>query len=103
LVIPLAYGLVGKDGQDLLTGTLILDETEKTWDFDVIEEPVLSVNRGFSAIADIDIDYTLAEREHLMQYDSDLFNRYQVGHQYMLDTMLDTLKNGKRTLEHRVL
>ena len=98
LVIPLAYGLVGKDGQELLTGTLILDEPEKTWDFDVIEEPILSINRNFSAIADINIDYTLAQREHLMQYDSDLFNRYQVGHQYMLDTMLDTLKNN--TLDH---
>lgn len=93
LVIPLAYGLVGKDGNDLLSGTLILDEPEKTWDFDVIEEPVLSINRHFSAVADINIDYTLDEREHLMQYDLDLFNRYQVGHQYMLDTMLDMLQN----------
>lgn len=93
LVIPLAYGLVGKDGSDLLSGTLILDETEKTWNFDVIEEPVLSINRHFSAVADIDITYTLAQRELLMQYDSDLFNRYQVGHQYMLDTMLNMLKS----------
>ena len=93
LVIPLSYGLIGKDGSDLLSGTLILDESEKTWNFDVIEEPVLSVNRNFSAVADINISYTLAQREHLMQHDSNLFNRYQVGHQYMLDVMSDTLKN----------
>ncbi len=97
-VIPLAYGLVGKDGADLLSGTLILDEMEKTWTFDVIEEPILSINRHFSAVADIDINYSLAQRELLIQYDSDLFNRYQVCHQYMLDTMLDTLQND--THEH---
>ena len=93
LMIPLAYGLVAKDGTDLLNGTLILDETEKTFTFDVIEEPVLSINRCFSAIADININYTLAQREHLIQFDADLFNRYQVMHQYMLDSILNILKS----------
>ncbi len=102
-LIPLQYGLVGSDGKDLLNGTLILDEHEKTWTFDVIEKPVLSINRDFSAVVDIDISYTPQERIHLMTSDSNLFNRYEIGHQYMLDSFVKMLNNPKEEIDETLI
>ena len=67
MVIPLALGLVGKDGRDLpLTlpngetverGVLVLTEPAHTFEFTgIAERPVLSINRGFSAPIKLDTD-----------------------------------------------
>lgn len=88
-VIPMKFGLVGSNGQDLKTGTIVLDREECTFSFGGLKEkPVLSLNRFFTSPIDLKIDYTKEERLHLMKYDSDLFNRYDVGHQYALDSMV---------------
>ncbi len=87
-VIPLHYGFVGKDGRDIKTGTFVLSKKEQSFTFkNMAYEPVLSINRFFTSPVDIDIKYTKDERLHLMKYDSDLFNRYDVGHQYALEIM----------------
>ena len=60
MVIPLALGLVGKDGRDLPLRTaagetiersvLVLDGPSRTVEFTgIAERPVLSINRDFSA------------------------------------------------------
>ena len=95
-VIPLIYGLVGSDGQDLDSGTFILDTKEKEYHFDVAEKPVLSINRDFSAIVDLDITYTPEERVHLMTHDSNLFNRLDAGQSYMKDVLVRMIKNGEQ-------
>ncbi len=102
-MIPLKYGLVAQDGTDLLSGTLILDETEKTWTFDVIEKPTLSINRDFSAIVDIDITYTPEEQMLLMSSDSDLFNRYEIGHQYALNSLIQMLNNPEEKIDEKLI
>ena len=102
-VIPLAFGLVGSDGQDLIADTLVLDKPSQDWSFDVAEKPVLSINRNFSALVDLNIQYTPEEKLHLIKYDSDLFNRYQVGHQYMLDTLLDMICMDKKEVPSEFL
>ncbi len=102
-VIPLAFGFVGPDGKDLMEDTLILDKSHQDWSFDVEEEPVLSINRNFSALIDLDIQYTSDEKLHLIKYDSDLFNRYQVGHQYMLDILLDMIRADKENVPSEFL
>ncbi|HEX3162038.1 MAG TPA: aminopeptidase N, partial [Pseudolabrys sp.] len=66
MVVPLAFGLVGKDGGDLplrLRGggkiernVLVLSEPVTTFEFiDIAERPVPSVNRGFSAPVRLDV------------------------------------------------
>ena len=95
-VIPLAYGLVGSDGQDLANGVFILDSAEQQYHFDVAEKPVLSINRDFSAIVDIDITYTQPERLHLMTHDSNLFNRLEIGQDYMKDTLVQMIKHSAK-------
>ncbi len=94
-VIPLHYGLLGKNGKDIKTGTFILSKKEQTFEFKGLKEkPVLSVNRFFTAPITLDISYTKAERLHLMKYDSDLFNRYDVGHQYAVEAMAKMVEKG---------
>lgn len=102
-VIPLAYGLVGQTGQDLLNGTIVLDKTEDTFTFDVIEKPVLSINRHFSAFVDIKTTYTPAERIHLMNHDSDLFNRYEIGHQYALESFVKMMQEKQENIDETLI
>ena len=90
--IPLAVGLLGPDGRDLplrlagesapagTTRVLELRDSEHRFEFlDVLEAPVPSLLRGFSApvrlstpLADIDLAFLLA-------HDSDPFNRWEAG------------------------
>lgn len=94
-VIPLQYGLVGKNGKDIKTGTFILSQKVQSFTFKGLKEkPVLSINRFFTSPITLDIKYTKDERLHLMKYDSDLFNRYEVGHQYAMDVMADMVEKG---------
>ena len=102
-VIPLAFGLVGPSGDDLLTDTLILDKSHQDWSFEVAEKPTLSINRNFSALIDLDIQYTHEEQLHLAKYDSDIFNRHRVGHQYILDTLLDMIYTDKTEVPNELL
>ena len=102
-VIPLKFGLVGSDGKDLESGTLILTDKEQTWTLKVKEKPVLSINRGFSALADIIIDYTPEERLHLMRHDSDLFNRYEVGHKYAIKSFVQMIEGKKKAPDRELL
>ena len=102
-VIPLKFGLVGKDGKDLENGVLILENKEQTWNFKVKEKPVLSINRGFSALADIEINYTSEELTHLMRYDSDLFNRYEVGHKYAIKSFVQMIEGKKSAPDEELL
>ena len=87
-VIPMEMGLLGADGKDMplqLAGedkaqgtsrVFTLDKGEATLTFvNVKEKPVLSANRDFTAPINFHMDYTDAERAHLMAHDSDLFNR----------------------------
>ncbi|MFN3658056.1 MAG: aminopeptidase N [Pseudolabrys sp.] len=88
MVIPLALGLVGKDGRDLpLTladgkplpqGVIELTEAAQTFEFSGIAgQPVLSINRGFSAPIKLDTDLTSDDLAFLAAHDSDPFNRWQ--------------------------
>ena len=103
-VIPMHYGLVGPDGQDMQSGTLVLEQPEQTFTFEkVAHKPVLSINRYFTSPIDLDISYTDAERIHLMMYDSDLVNRYEIGQQYMLERLIFMVKEGTNTPDDIIL
>jgi aminopeptidase N len=103
--IPVAIGLLDSSGRDLplhLDGveggregqaptTMVLELREDTQVFHfthVLEQPVPSVLRGFSAPVILDIDYTDAELAFLMAHDSDAFNRWEAGQRLALRRML---------------
>ena len=105
-VIPMEMGLLGADGKDMplqLAGekepqgtsrVMILDKDEATLTFvNVKEKPVLSANRDFTAPINFHMDYTDAERAHLMAHDSDLFNRWDAAQQYGVKKMLSMVKD----------
>lgn len=103
-VIPMHYGLVGPNGEDMQTGTLVLENMEQTFTFDDVPyKPVLSINRYFTAPIDLNIAYTDDERIHLMTYDSDLVNRYEIGQQYMLERLIKMVHDGVKTPDNILL
>ena len=103
-MIPLRFGLLDKTGRDVKTGTLIVTQKEQTFSFDGLSErPVLSINRGFSAPVDLDVSLTDDERLFLMTHDSDLFNRYETGHQYALDRLVQAVRMKGDTPDETVI
>ena len=88
MVIPLAIGLVGRDGRDLALklgdgrtierGVLTLTKGAETFVFgDIGEPPVPSLNRGFSAPIKLVADLSSGDLGFLAAHDSDPFNRWQ--------------------------
>ncbi|MGB7176146.1 MAG: aminopeptidase N, partial [Xanthobacteraceae bacterium] len=87
MVIPLAFGLVGKTGSDMpLTldgkpfarGVIELTKPSQSFVFSgVIERPIPSLNRGFSAPIKLGLPIEAEDLRFLAAHDSDSFNRWQ--------------------------
>jgi aminopeptidase N len=87
MVIPLAFGLVGKDGRDVplmldgapfSRGVLELTKSSQSFVFtDVAERPIPSLNRGFSAPIKLALPIEPQDLRFLAAHDSDQFNRWQ--------------------------
>src|SRR5450631_256111 len=109
MVIPLAFGLVGKNGRDLPLnlsngakiegGVLELSEPAHTYEFSGVEErPVLSINRGFSAPIKLVTDLDGDDLDFLAAHDADPFNRWQALQTSSMRLLIDnvaTLRAGK--------
>ena len=101
MVIPLALGLVGKDGRDLPLslaggklerGVLVLDAPAQRFTFtSLTERPVLSINRGFSAPIKLDSDLTGDDLAFLAAHDSDPFNRWQALQTISMRLLIDNV------------
>ncbi|GMG81364.1 aminopeptidase N [Paralimibaculum aggregatum] len=114
LVIPVAIGLIGRDGAEMLPTTLLeLTEARQSWRIapaagtaEPLPEPapapegnapadgpaVLSVARGFSAPAIFRQRMTAADRALLLAHDTDPFARWEAGHRYALDVALAAIR-----------
>jgi aminopeptidase N len=87
MVIPLAVGLVGRDGADLplaldgrplARGVLELKEPSHSFVFTgVAERPIPSLNRGFSAPIKLKLPIEPDDLRFLAAHDPDPFNRWQ--------------------------
>ncbi|HJV27219.1 MAG TPA: aminopeptidase N [Aromatoleum sp.] len=95
LVIPVAVGLIGADGEDLTlrlegeqhasgtTRVLQLNAAEQTFVFvDVKSEPVPSLLRGFSAPVILELGEDDARLAFRMAHDSDAFNRWDAAQRF---------------------
>lgn len=97
--IPVALGLLGQDGQDLID-THILDLKQAKQVFviqDIPEAPVPSVLRNFSAPVILKTDLSDADYYFLSQHDSDGFNKWEAGQILagrVLHGMIDALEAG---------
>jgi aminopeptidase N len=94
--IPIAVGLIGADGKDLIETTVLdLKEPLQTFTFDNIHtEPVPSILRNFSAPVKLTSDLTNDDLAFLMVNDSDGFNRWEAGQTYSLNIIQDMLDSG---------
>jgi len=81
LHIPIAIGLLDSKGNDILSDIINLKkETEEiVFDLNIIEKPVLSFNRNFSAPIISETEQTYEELMFLFKNDSDFFNRWDCG------------------------
>jgi aminopeptidase N len=87
MVVPLAIGLLGRDGADLSLlldgrplerGVLTLKAPSQSFTFSgIAERPTLSLNRGFSAPVNLSLPIEPDDLRFVAAYDSDPFNRWQ--------------------------
>ncbi|MEM7596559.1 MAG: aminopeptidase N [Pseudomonadota bacterium] len=95
-VIPIAVGLIGPDGQEVL-GTQVLEMTQEQQSFEfegLNARPVPSILRGFSAPVILERATTNTERAFLLAYDTDPFNRWEAGRALARDGLLAMLREG---------
>jgi aminopeptidase N len=98
MLIPLRIGLFGELTGDRLGEEQIvqLDAEQHEILFEGInEQPILSINRGFSAPVIIESERNAADLAFLSAHDDDPFARYEAMQQLMLDTMLEGIGTGK--------
>jgi len=101
--IPLAVGLLDRQGRDLLgvgkggTEVLELREAEQTFSFPgIVEKPVLSFLRGFSAPVTVAPGQSREELVFLLAHDTDLYNRWNAASQLAETIILDTVRTLQR-------
>lgn len=91
MLIPVNIGLLGTQGEDLHTETVLLRETEQTFNFSLPARPrAASLFRHFSA----PIKLKGQSRDHLAflaAHDNDLFNRWDALQQYATTLLLDAV------------
>ena len=117
--IPVAVGLLGKNGKDLplhledeaasgpgdvgsvgngaTTRVLELTKAKQVFRFTgVAEKPVPSLLRDFSAPVVLNYAYTDAELVHLFAHDSDPFSRWEAGQRLMMQRLLELSGKAQR-------
>jgi aminopeptidase N len=106
LHIPLAIGLVGATGKDLLVdeekGTAILHLREERAQFEftgIREKPILSFLRDFSAPVKVSQFQKREELAFLMSHDSNLFNRWDASARLAGEVILETAEHFCRNTQ----
>jgi aminopeptidase N len=102
LVIPIALGLLLRDGAALATegsnreaaqGMVVLDRPSASFTFDdVPAEPVPSLLRGFSAPVRLEAGLSEDDLLVLFRHDSDPFNRWQAAQSYAMRLLLRSVE-----------
>ncbi|NVJ90720.1 MAG: DUF3458 domain-containing protein [Methylocystaceae bacterium] len=90
--MPISIGLIGKDGKDMESRVLSLTEKKQTFSFDnITEQPVVSLNRGFSAPIKLKTTYSNDDLAFLMANDTDEFARWEAAQTYGTNLLLDMI------------
>ena len=94
--IPVAVGLVGPNGDDLIeTQILELKKSKQVFKFqDIGSKPVPSILRNFSAPVKLKTDLSEEDLAFLMVHDSDGFNRWEAGQSFALRVINKMLVDG---------
>ena len=102
--IPLAFGLVGRDGKDLAyggvegasveNGVIHIRKRRHTVRFSgVAERPAVSLNRGFSAPLTLAVEQSADDKFFLAGNDSDAFSRWQAFNTLLTDALIGAFRH----------
>ncbi len=100
--IPLGLGLVDSQGNDIPlqqhiskaeSGFLLTEDHQDFVFTGLIEKPVPSLLRGFSAPVKVEFDYSDEQLVFLAQHDSDPFNSWEAGQKLAQRVLLQLIKN----------
>ena len=98
-MIPNLFGLIGKDGHEIKSGMVVIDELVKTISFENIpSKPTPSWFRGFSAPIIFNSEMTTNEKIFLVSKDTDPFNRWDQVQSLWLDFVLNPEFVSKKEL-----
>jgi len=106
LPIPLKMGVIDSSGNPLelvidgkslgLETLLLMENSDQEFVFEQVpENSVPSLLRGFSSPVIMDNDLQIAEKLFLMSYDSDEFNRWEMGQEILIADILRMYETGK--------
>ncbi|MFZ1745816.1 MAG: aminopeptidase N, partial [Nitrospirales bacterium] len=100
--IPVTFGLVGPDGQDVVQGVLELTQATHTFTFEKVPpQTVPSLFRHFSAPVNLEAPYTDDQLRHLMVHDRDGFNQWEAGNRFLTTNLMaqvDRYEHGQDIL-----
>ncbi|MEO1917289.1 MAG: aminopeptidase N, partial [Candidatus Thioglobus sp.] len=75
--LPIRYGLMNQQGEEIEQGILVLDQNQKTFEFKGIQnEPIPSWLRGFSAPIKLTSNLKTEQKIFLCEHDTDAFSRW---------------------------
>jgi len=95
-VIPVATGLLSRDGKQMAEQVLVLDQAEQRFTFDGISEaPVASLLRGFSAPVVLDDGLSDEDLLVLLKHDTDAFNCWEASQRLALNRILASVRSGE--------
>ena len=90
--IPVKFGLVSPEGQDVVQGVLELTQAKQTFTFENIPaDSVPSLFRHFSAPVNLDAPYTDDQLRHLMVHDRDGFNQWEAGSRFLTTKIMEQI------------
>ncbi|MGK0673330.1 MAG: aminopeptidase N [Halothiobacillaceae bacterium] len=95
-VIPIDTAMFDRSGQRLTDCVLELNQAEQHFIFEgIVEPPIPSLLRGFSAPVRLDFPYTDEELAFLMAWDDDDFNRWEAAQRLMTRVLLRLIEDRR--------
>ena len=94
--IPVKFGMVSPDGQDVVQDILELTQAKQTFTFEHIPPgSVPSLFRHFSAPVILQAPYTDDQLRHLMVHDRDGFNQWEAGNHFLTSKLLEQIDRNE--------
>ncbi|WP_232295636.1 aminopeptidase N [Pseudorhodobacter aquimaris] len=95
-VIPVAVGLLGSNGDEVLPTTVLeLTQERQSFAFEgLANRPVPSILRGFSAPVILERESSAEERAFLLAHDTDPFNKWEAGRALAKDVLMRKVIGG---------
>jgi aminopeptidase N len=98
-IMPNAFGLLDDNGSEVASGMVLIDELEKTVEFDGIKsKPTPSWFRGLSAPIKFNSNLTVSDKLYLCANDTDPYNRWDSIQGLWLDYILTPEKIDQKGL-----